>query len=231
MAFKTMEQYNGEKYNSKFILQNDKDVADVIFLYRSTKDVLIADTHYVKSADYSGYVHCNGRGCPACANGIRVQTKLFIPLYVLSINGNPVNEIQFWDRTPRFEPQLQSDVFSKFPNPSEFVWRITRQGVSGDVNTRYHIMPAANNNVMSYDEILTAASAKMPDYYETICRDVDAVTLAGLINSYGNSGGSGSDMPNYVASPRVTPSVNANPMDLPESNVSDEEIDEEVDFN
>lgn len=231
MAFKTMEQYNGEKYNGKFILQNDKDAADVIFLYRSTKDVLVADTHYIKSADYSGYVHCNGRGCPACANNIRVQTKLFIPLYVISINGNPVNEIQFWDRTSRFEPQLQSDVFSKFPNPSEFVWRITRQGVSGDVNTRYQIIPAANNNVMSYDEILTAASAKMPDYYENICREVDAVTLASWINNSGNLSGSGSDMPNYVASPRVTPGVTTNPMELPESNISDEEIDEEVDFN
>lgn len=231
MAFKTVEQYNGEKYNGKFVLQNDKDVADVIFLYRSTKDVLVADTHYIKSADYSGYVHCNGRGCPACANNIRVQTKLFIPLYVLSINGNPVNEIQFWDRTSRFEPQLQSDVFSKFPNPSEFVWRITRQGVSGDVNTRYQIIPAANNNVMFYDEILMAASAKMPDYYENICRDVDTVTIASWINSSGNFGGNGSDMPNYVPTPRVSSAASAKPIELPDSDVYDEEIDEEVDFN
>lgn len=48
MAFKTMEQYTNQKYNGKFVLQNDKDTADVIFLYRSTADVLIADVHYIK---------------------------------------------------------------------------------------------------------------------------------------------------------------------------------------
>ena len=229
MAFKTMEQYTNQKYNGKFVLQNDKDTADVIFLYRSTADVLIADVHYIKSADYSGYVHCNGRGCPACASNIRVQTKLFIPLYVLSINGAPVNKIQFWDRTSRFEPQLASDVFSKFPNPSEFVWRITRNGVSGDVNTRYQITAAANNNVMSYDEILKANSAKMPDCYGIICKDVDAVTLSGWVNSSGTTTNT-SDMPNYVATPRVSPTAVTNPIELPDSDLSDEEIEDTVDF-
>lgn len=60
MGFKSIEQFNEERYGNKFILPNDGDFADVIFLYKSAKEVLVADAHYVKSADYSGYVHCNG---------------------------------------------------------------------------------------------------------------------------------------------------------------------------
>ena len=69
MAFKTAREYNEDRFGGLFLLRNDGDYADVIFLYRSLDDVLIADTHYIKSADYSGYVHCCGRGCPAGHTG------------------------------------------------------------------------------------------------------------------------------------------------------------------
>lgn len=234
MGFKTMEQFNETKYGDKFILQNDGDYADVIFLYTSTKDVLVADAHYVKSNEYSGYVHCNGGGCPACAKGIRVQNKLFIPLYNVK-----TNEIQFWDRTTRFEPQLMAEVFSKYPNPSEFVFRITRHGVSGDINTKYQIIATANNNVMSYSEILAKFNTKMPDCYESICRDVDAGTLANWVNSIGSASGSvgsTSTLPNYVATPRPTAGTPVNIPNVPElpsddSFETDDELDAPPDFD
>ena len=105
MAFKKMTDYNEERYGGKFILRNDGDFADVIFLYKSISDVLVADAHYIKSEKYNGYVHCCGVGCPACAKEIRVQNKLFIPLYNIQSR-----EIEFWDRTVRFERQLISDT-------------------------------------------------------------------------------------------------------------------------
>ncbi len=224
MAFKSIEQYNEEKYGDKFILQNDKDYADVIFMYRSVKDVLVADCHYVKSADYSGYVHCNGRGCPACAKGIRVQTKLFIPLYNIT-----AGELQFWDRSARFEPQLHTNVFTHYPNPSEFVFRITREGAAGDINTKYQIIAVGNNNLMSYDEILSKNKITFPDYYEKICKDVDAATLSTWLNSSNAANTSyDSDMPNYVATPRVSPTISpindfSNIGDIADS---DEEVDD-----
>lgn len=222
MGFKSIEQYNEEKYSGKFVLKNDGDFADVIFLYQSIKDMLVADVHYIKSADYSGYVHCNGGGCPACAKGVRVQTKLFVPLYNIA-----EGKIQFWDRTTSFEPQLHTDVFSKYPNPSEFVFRITRHGAPRDVNTTYQIIAVANNTVKQYAEILSENSAKFPDYYENICRDVDALTLANWLNN-ANSGIVSGNLPNYVATPRVTPSVTS---EIPDIDMSNEEIDEPVDFN
>lgn len=198
MAFKSVKSYNEERFGGLFLLRNHGDSADVVFLYRNLDDVLIADTHYIKSADYSGYVHCCGRGCPACSKGIRVQPKLFIPVYNLT-----ANEIQFWDRSVRFETQLSNDVFEKYPNPSDFVFRITRDGAAGDINTTYKIQAVAKNSSESYQEILNRFNIRMPDHYETICKDMSSADLSKLLVSSGNSGsGSGDSLPNYQVTPR-----------------------------
>lgn len=224
MAFKSVKQYNEEKYGGKFILQNDQDSADVIFLYQSVNDMLVADVHYIKSPDYNGYVHCNGRGCPACGKGIRVQTKLFIPLYNIT-----AGEIQFWDRTTKFEPQFYSDVFSKFPNPSEYVFKVTRNGASGDINTRYAIQVLASNNVKSYADILLENKINFPDYYENICKNTDAAILSTWLNASQNS--SSGDIPEYVPMPRVTPSNTSSVIsEISDSSVlSDDEFSDELD--
>lgn len=203
MAFKSIEQYNEERFGNFFLLRNDGDFADVIFLYRSTADMLVADTHYIKTADYSGYVHCCGRNCPACANGIRVQTKLFIPLYNIQDQ-----EIQFWDRSIRFEIQFLNDVFANCPNPSEYVFRVTRRGVSGDPNTRYEIVAYRKNGAMPYDTILATAKVSMPDHYNVICKEFSSFELASMLNSNkaqtsSNQVNSGIDaLPDYPIIPR-----------------------------
>lgn len=165
MAFKSVEQFNDDRYHNLFRIPNDGESVDVIFLYQSKSDMLVADVHYVRSSEYSGYVHCCGAGCPACSKGIRVQNKLFIPVY--NINKGA---IEFWDRTMTFEPQMQKDVFDRFPNPSEYVFRITRHGAYKDVNTRYDIVAVGRNSLMSYSQILAKFNTKMPDYYENIVK-------------------------------------------------------------
>lgn len=211
MAFKTMEQYNEEKFGGLFLLRNDKDYADVIFLYRGKSDVLIADTHYIMSADYRGYVHCCGKGCPACAKNIRVQTKLFIPLY--NIN---TEEVEFWDRNVRFENQLINDVFDKYPNPSEYVFRITRNGSAGSYETTYSIVAIAKNTYKSYDEILSENKIIMPDYYENVVKDITAGNLYAMLNASVDSNDLvAPNMPSYQISPR-------NIISVPASAVSEE---------
>lgn len=235
MAFKSVNQYNQERYGGLFRLVNDGDSADVIFLYRNTDDVLVGDTHYVKSADYSGYVQCCGRGCPACGKGIRVQPKLFIPLYNLTDN-----EIQFWDRSLRFETQLSNDVFSKFPNPSEFVFKIIRHGVANDINTTYEIQVIGRNSTQSYDMILAKFGIKMPDYYETICKDLNPSELADLISKpvYDNGSTSSTDLPDYSVQPRSSASTTMVPpvyepvpaeSMLPPDNLGSNDDDDDVD--
>lgn len=167
MAFKSMTAYNDERYSGLFLLRNDGDSEEVIPLYQSVNDVMVVDAHYMKSDSYTGYVQCLGNKiCPACEQNIRIQTKLFIPLYVIS-----TGEILFWDRNTRMYQQLENDIFSKFANPSEFVFRITRHGASGDINTRYEIVAVAKNNILSFDDILKSKSIVFPDYYNTVCVD------------------------------------------------------------
>ena len=200
MAFKTVKEYNDDKYKGKFVLANDGDSADVIFLYRSIDDVLIADTHYVKSADYSGYVHCCGRGCPACEKGIRVQSKLFIPLYDIG-----ADEIKFFDRNTVFENVLQQSVFSKYPNPSEYVFRIVRHGKARDINTKYEIYVAGRNTSMPYETILSRFNTSLPAHYEAICRDVLPGDLREMLNSTtAEEVGDYSSLPDYQVTPRMS---------------------------
>lgn len=201
MAFKSIQTYNEERYGGFFRLVNDNDSADVIFLYRGVQDVLVGDVHYIKSADYSGYVHCCGRGCPACGKGIRVQPKLFIPLYNLT-----TNQIEFWDRAVSFETQLKADVFNKFPNPSEFVFRITRHGVPRDLNTKYDISVIGRNSQEPYDEILKRFNITMPDHYETICKSVESNDLYTMLTASDSVSSASSDLPDYSVTPRTTTS-------------------------
>ena len=197
MAFKAITEYNEERFGNLFKLDNDGDYADVIFMYQSLKDVLVADVHYVKSADYSGYVHCCGRGCPACAKGIRVQSKLFIPLYDIN-----TNQLIFWDRNVRFQRQLDNDVLSKFPNPSEYVFRITRKGLANDINTSYSIVAVGKNTVKSYSDILKDLGISLPDHYLVICREYDALTLKTLLTTTNTESSAIGTLPDYQVTPR-----------------------------
>lgn len=195
MAFKSVEEFNDNRYHNLFRLINDGEYADVVFLYQSMKDMLVAQAHYIKSAEYSGYVHCCEAGCPACSKGIRVQTKLFVPVYNIAKNA-----IEFWDRTIKFEPQLERDVFNKYPNPSELVFRITRHGIPNDINTTYSITAVGKNTLGSYQDILNKFSAKMPDYYSNIIREVSVAELTSMLQAGDSDAAS---MPEYTPIPRA----------------------------
>ena len=234
MGFRSVEEVRESMYANKFVLQNDKDYADVVLLYKSHKDVLVADTHYIKSDEYSGYVHCLGNGCPACAKGIRKQTKVFVPMYVLNVNGREVNELQFWDRTMKFEPQLNAQVFNHVANPSEYVCRITRVGAYRDINTTYQLSLYKGIPDLSYEKILETCKTSFPDGYSAICKEADAAT----VNSWLMAANSENAIPAYTATPRVTapapsnPSSNLNGVDVL-ADPATEELDDfvDVDFN
>lgn len=217
MAFKSVTQYNEERFGGLFMLREDGESKDVVFLYRNVDDVLIADTHYIKSPEYTGYCHCTGRGCPACGKNIRVQTKLFIPLYDVE-----TGEVLFWDRSARFEQQLMNDVLKKYPNPSEFIFRITRNGAPNDVNTTYSIMAVAKNTVKNYSTIMAENHFQSPDFYSNICKDIPAndmhLYLTSNSDGYTGSNSSG-QLADYQATPRGTVSTPNNyiPEAIPEA--------------
>ena len=206
MAFKTVDQFNKERgYDNYFSLRNDGDSAEVVILYRNSSDVLVCDAHYIKSNDYTGYVHCCGRGCPACGKGIPVRNKLFIPLYNLS-----TGKLEFWDRSMFFENQLNQEVFNRYPNPSEYVFRITRRGQARDVNTTYSIQATSRNTQFAYDVIMAKFNTRSPDMYDAIIREFPAGDLNLMLNaptsgsvSTGSSYVNPDDLPPYQVTPRA----------------------------
>lgn len=195
MGFKTVTAYNEERFGEFFLLRDDGDYADVVFLYQSINDVLVADVHYIKSSDYSGYAHCCGTGCPACGKGIRVQNKLFIPVFNIGSG-----KIEFFDRSTKFEPQLQRDVFANYPNPSEYVFRITRHGETGSMDTTYEVRAVGKNSSMPYAKILARHNAQMPAYYEKVCRDLTPTEMSGLLSN----GAAPTQEYNYIPTPRAS---------------------------
>ncbi len=198
MAFKTLSQYTEDKNKDFFILQNDGDSADVIFLYRNANDVLVANTHYIKSAEYSGYVHCCGKGCPACAKNLRSDTKLFVPLFNYS-----TGKIEFWDRnTYYFEKQLMNDVISKYPNPSEWVFRITRHGQANSRDTRYQIVAVGKNSTNPYEKILADHNMTLPQGYEACVRDLTPSEMQAMLNSTDDAAPTSEY--SYVPTPRAS---------------------------
>ena len=213
MAFKKAKDYNEERYGDFFMLRNDGDSADVIFLYESYEDVLIADVHYIKSNEYSGYAHCVGNSCPACGKGIRVQSKLFIPLYNIT-----EQKIEFWDRNSRFENQLITDVLENYPNPSQYVFTITRHGAAGSMDTTYEIRVAGNNNFMNYNQILNRFSITLPEHYDIICKELSIADMNKMLNNSTSSASvsGGSSIPDYKVTPRVNSSNNGYNNPLPE---------------
>lgn len=207
MAFKSVDQFNEERYHNVFRLVDDKESADVIFLYRSKSDMLHADVHYLKSTDYSGYVHCLGKGCPVCAKKradgtmvIRLQEKLFIPLYNIS-----KGRIEFWDRNWNngFIAQLDREVFNIYDNPSEYVFKITREGEFNSKDTRYTFAVQGKNLVMSYEQILAKFQTAMPDCYESIVRSCSFTELTDMLQTQQTASSfNTNDMPAYVPVPR-----------------------------
>lgn len=178
MQKRNLNEYLDEKFNGLFRLANDGDHADVVFLYTSDNDMVVGDVHYIKSYDYTGYVSCVGKGCPVCGKGIRVQSKLPVPVYNVT-----ENEIQVWDRNIGFRTTMYNEVFKNYPNPSDYVFSITRHGVAGDINTTYEIKVAGVSNKYNIDDILAMNNTNMDEIYNRFCKDYTKAELKNLLNT------------------------------------------------
>ena len=215
MAFKKMKQVEETIYANRLRLEDDGDSVTGVFLYKDYDDVLVADAHYVKTKHYSGYVHCCEDCCPACKKGIRIQSKLFIPFLVIAEFSEGYNEdtVVFWDRNKPFAYQLRKEVFDKYPNPANIMFKITRHGKRGDVNTTYSIIPV-RNFISDIDDVLNSIDVHFPEYYEAIIKDVDVATLSDWLNE-GSSDSSDSYVPSANYSYQVKPRKRiADPEDL-----------------
>lgn len=233
MAFKKANDVKAEKNQGRFVLEGNGDTADVIFLYRNSDEMLEATVHFINNSEYKGYIHCLETGCPECEKGYKARTKLFVPVYVISQNGIPVNQIQFWEKSTKFEHILDQVLFRKFANPSAYVFRITRNGDFGDKETTYSIVVAGQNVTMPYDKIMSDNKAVFPDYYDHIVKEFDVATVAKWASMSNDTGSSESSIGEYVPTPRASAPAYNNSLPggvLVAGDEAEDEITEDVDF-
>lgn len=133
------DNYGGNGGGAFFALKNDKDTARVHFMANTMDDIAGYAVHQVSIDGKNRYVNCLREytdpidACPFCAAGMKIQAKLFIPMYNID-----TNETQIWERGKTFLSKLSSLV-ARYNPLVAWSFEIERNGKSGDTNTTYEI--------------------------------------------------------------------------------------------
>lgn len=167
-----------------FTLKNDKDVARVRILYESAEDIDGYAVHRVSVDGRDRYINClreyndpMGK-CPFCANGMKVQPKLFVPLY-----NEDTQELQFWERGSTFSSQL-SGLVARYKNIVSRTFDIERNGAKGDTKTTYQFYPVDEPDGTTVQDILDDLGlSEMPTPVGTIIMDKSAEEMQAYIDN------------------------------------------------
>ena len=137
-----------EKYGSQgggtgfFSLKNDKETAEVRFLYNSAEDVEGYTVHEVEVDGKRRYVNCLRTNynspideCPFCKARKHQIAKLFVPMF-----NETEGQVQVWERGKKFYSQLSSMLsrYDREPIVAQ-VFEIERNGKPRDTQTNYGI--------------------------------------------------------------------------------------------
>ena len=135
----TAEKYGGQGGTGYFRLANDKDTAQVRFMYNSIDDVEGYAVHEVKIDDKKRYVNCLREynepkdKCPFCRENMFTTAKLFIPIYNMD-----EERTQIWERGKKFISKISS-ICARYPNVVSHVFEIERNGKPRETTTTYEI--------------------------------------------------------------------------------------------
>ena len=144
-----MENFNGGGSGGGFFsLKNDKDTAQVRFLFNGIDDVanLGFSVHEVQIGDKKRAVNCLREygapvdDCPFCRAQMAVRAKYFIPLYNID-----QDKVQMWERGKKFGAKLSS-LCGRYPNLVSHIFEIERNGAPGDQQTTYEIYEMGNDD-------------------------------------------------------------------------------------
>lgn len=167
MAKLSYEEF--KKFNSKageqsqrslirfFALKDDGETAIVRFNIHNLADIAVSSVHTVENMENNQkryrIVSCVRSSfndpvekCPLCAAGNKMSFKIFVPLvaYNQDENGNIIADAMIWQQGTRIRQTLKSFI-DDYGDLSDMLFKITRHGKKGDVNTTYSILPANPN--------------------------------------------------------------------------------------
>ena len=133
------DHYGGQGGTGYFSLKNDKDVAQVRFMYNDVDDVEGYAVHQVEIDGKKRWVNCLREynqpvdACPFCRAKMFTSAKLFVPLYNID-----QDKVQVWERGKKFISKISS-ICARYPNVVSHVFEIERNGQKGDTSTTYEI--------------------------------------------------------------------------------------------
>lgn len=134
-------QFNGN--NNFFKIENDGDIKEVRFLYRTVDDIDSYSVHRVKIGDKFRLVDClkdpsNPEShCPFCDAGIKVENKTFLLVW-----DEEEQAAKVWERSSVQVARNYMDIL-KNTSSEEIVgskFKIKRNGKKGDMKTTYVLM-------------------------------------------------------------------------------------------
>lgn len=139
-------------------IKNDGDVAIVRFPYRSMSDITFETTHAVDypGSKYKKRVSCGGDGCPICANGIKIDTRVFVKClaYVADDSGNMARYNAVWDRPSAFADIDIKNLINEYGDLTKCLFKVRRNGTG--TATRYTISIVLPNNSIYNDSTCSA---------------------------------------------------------------------------
>ena len=169
---------DADKYGSGtgtrfFALKDDKDTAQVRFMYSSVDDIECFAVHQLDvkgEAFKKRYVNCLREyrdpldKCPFCAAKMGTRVKLMVPLYNVD-----TETVQLWDKGKKFINQLTSlcGRYSSADTPlCAHIFEIERNGKAKDQSTTYSIYE------ISKDDTILEDLPEFPDVLGSIIEDM-----------------------------------------------------------
>lgn len=157
-----------------FSLKGDGDSAIVRFMHTSPSDFDIAAIHELPSGKkVPQRVSClRRRGdpydvCPACDAGLSLKTRFYIHMVVYTQDpqtGEIVATPKIWDRSTAYIATLR-EFCNEYGDLYKNVFKITRRGAAGSMETTYHILPV---NQQVYREDLYKIPQGIFDNYSSV---------------------------------------------------------------
>lgn len=161
------DKYGGQGGGGYFSLKNDKEVAQIRFLYDNIDDVEGLSVHQVTVGGKKRYVNCLREyndpvdACPFCRAGKYTQAKLFIPVYHIK-----EDKVLVWERGKQFF-QVMSSLCARYGEGGlvSHVFEIERHGKPNDTNTTYQPYEVSQDDTTMEDfpEAKTVASGIVLD--------------------------------------------------------------------
>lgn len=134
-----VDNYGGQGGGGFFYLKEDKEVAEVRFMYAGIDDVEGMSVHQVEIGDRKRYVNCLREYnqpvdvCPFCREKMFTSAKLFIPIYDCD-----TGDVKIWERGKKFFSKISS-LCARYPDMVSHTFEIERNGKKGDTSTTYEI--------------------------------------------------------------------------------------------